>query len=205
MRIRWDRQMPRWVLIPFLVGLWGYMWFAMAPQSSLARAVSNGSLGGARFHLALGESPNQSNPDAPWPLLFTALRQRSPDMVVLLLKHGADPGTVYDHDTALLYALSMSRREAAVALLAAGADPNQQIERGRQTALHRLAARGDEAGVRFLLDNGADPNVRDYWDRTPADLAEEAGYPDLARALRGAVTLAQPATVEEPGPASRAR
>jgi ankyrin repeat protein len=53
-------------------------------------------------------------------------------------------------------------------------------------ALHLLAKRGDVAGVRWMLDHGADPNARwAHWDAdvTPLHLAAWQGHTEVVRAL----------------------
>ena len=60
------------------------------------------------------------------------------------------------------------------ALVAAGANVNRQCEHGR-TALHMAAAWAHLDVVMFLMDDGADPSIRDDEGMTPARVARE-GY-----------------------------
>jgi ankyrin repeat protein len=52
-----------------------------------------------------------------------------------------------------------------------------------ETALHIVARRGDEVYLRYLLQKGADPNVRDGRGDTPLLLAVTAGHAGLIPVL----------------------
>ncbi|CAM3120043.1 MULTISPECIES: ankyrin repeat domain-containing protein [Sphingomonas] len=53
-------------------------------------------------------------------------------------------------------------------------------------ALHIVIKRGDETYLRFLLQKGADPNLRDGRGNTPMLLAVSGGQPDMIRILAAA-------------------
>ncbi|WP_322964976.1 ankyrin repeat domain-containing protein [Sphingomonas fuzhouensis] len=53
-------------------------------------------------------------------------------------------------------------------------------------ALHIVIKRGDETYLRFLLQKGADPNLRDGRGNTPMLLAVAGGQPDMIRILAAA-------------------
>ncbi|MET4897363.1 ankyrin repeat domain-containing protein [Sphingomonadaceae bacterium jetA1] len=53
-------------------------------------------------------------------------------------------------------------------------------------ALHIVIKRGDETYLRYLLQKGADPNMRDGRGNTPLLLAVAAGQPELIRILAAA-------------------
>lgn len=53
----------------------------------------------------------------------------------------------------------------------------------RETALHIVARRGDETYTLFLLQKGADPNLRDAKGNTPLMIAVEAGAQSVVEAL----------------------
>ena len=53
-------------------------------------------------------------------------------------------------------------------------------------ALHIVIKRGDETYMRFLLQKGADPNLRDGRGNTPMLLAVSGGQPDMIRILAAA-------------------
>lgn len=69
-------------------------------------------------------------------------------------------------------------------LLAAGADVNARTPYSQRTSLHEAAAAGKEGLVILLLNNGADPNVRDWKGLTPLDLALEFGRREIGELLR---------------------
>ena len=54
-----------------------------------------------------------------------------------------------------------------------------------RTALHLAACEGHENCVRWLLDEGANLNVKDVFKKTPLDDAERFGHPKIATMLRG--------------------
>lgn len=72
------------------------------------------------------------------------------------------------------------------ALLNEGADINEGYEyfgvKGL-TALHVAAQEGYFDTVKFLVANGANPNIKSETGQTPADLAEE-NHPEVAKYLR---------------------
>lgn len=143
------------------------------------------------------------------PLHF-AVRMNRPGMLALLLELGADPqavdGSGYPaaiHATAadidrpvmeairargrmdLLSAVALSDWETAARLLR---DDPRSIESGGASAgvLHLMAKRNHVAGVKWLLDSGADPNARwSHWDAevTPLHLAAWQGHADTVRLL----------------------
>jgi ankyrin repeat protein len=53
----------------------------------------------------------------------------------------------------------------------------------RETALHIVARRGDERYTLFLLQKGADPNIRDGKGNTPLMIAVSAGADPVVQAL----------------------
>jgi hypothetical protein len=89
-------------------------------------------------------------------------------------------------NNAFVYACMHNRLEAAKLLLQKGADINA-IPPGFDyagTALHYAALRGHRTMVDFLLEHGADPNVKDSKvNNSPAGWAAYAGHQDLKEHL----------------------
>jgi len=79
-------------------------------------------------------------------------------------------------------AAELGRSDAVRALVAFGLDVNH---RGRATALHEAALRGDQKLVDLLLELGADRTITDLdYHATPAGWAEHGGHPALAAHLK---------------------
>jgi ankyrin repeat protein len=60
-------------------------------------------------------------------------------------------------------------------LLESGVDPNETKGRLRRTPLHWAVDNCNKEIVALLLNNGADPSIKDLFDQTALDLAELAG------------------------------
>jgi ankyrin repeat protein len=108
------------------------------------------------------------------PPLRAACEGMAPACLSWLLKHGAriagsGPGATKEVSwNALVDAVYYHKRcpELLQTLLAHGGDVNSRGA-GGDTALHVAARRGDVAGVRFLLQRGADPGLPDDASRRP--------------------------------------
>lgn len=66
--------------------------------------------------------------------------------------------------------LSVSNFEIAKILVERGANINIPCDRFKMTALHLAALRNDEKLSKFLLDNGADPNLKNADGKTPRQM-----------------------------------
>jgi ankyrin repeat protein len=143
--------------------------------TALTEAIKNGHAAIARVLLDHGADPNAGQGflhDGP---LSCAVERDSPDMVKLLLQHGAKvrPETPRWH-------LHGAGPEVVQALLDAGLDVNTRFEDG--TTLLHLAER--QSVARLLLDGGADVHARTKeglspvdctWDRSIARLLIDRG------------------------------
>jgi ankyrin repeat protein len=125
--------------------------------------------------------------------LYEAVHQNHPELVRILLDHGAQATKPWRWScwyTPLMHSLrySQPRYDIAQLLLDHGVDPNETNGMG-MTALHIVAGQGTVDAARWLLDRGADIHARDReFDSTPLAWAARAGREDMARFLlsRGA-------------------
>ena len=89
------------------------------------------------------------------------------EVLQFLLTHGAELSADNEGKTALYYAVYLNHRDMAQYLLDIGTDPNAPMHQGDRV-LHYEAARGDpNAMIAFLVERGADVDVRNDRGRTP--------------------------------------
>jgi len=125
--------------------------------------------------------------------LYEAVHHDQPEMVRLVIEHGADPTIPWRWAcwyTPLMHSLRYPepRYETAQLLLDHGVQPDDTNGLGMAT-LHILAKEGTIAAAGWLLDRGADIHVRDReFDSTPLAWAARAGREDMVTFLlsRGA-------------------
>src|SRR5262249_10165897 len=121
--------------------------------------------------LALGADPNTSTPvpggqPGRLSVLYRASERGNAGLVRLLLERGADPN---DGESAY-HAAERNHREVLELLLAHGAEISATHQPWNNTILYFLAGYpGDHtrapdaaAGMQWLLEHGADPNVPSY-------------------------------------------
>jgi len=156
------------------------------PELDVFEAAAIGDA--ARVDSLLEEDPARVNawsPDGFMPLHLASFFGRA-EVVRLLLENGADVGAVARHASIRVAPLHSAAAGGTVEiverLLDHGADPNVRQE-GGFTALHSAAQNGDTETAVLLLARGADPRCQTDDGSTPADLARDAGHPDLARRL----------------------
>ncbi len=106
------------------------------------------------------------------------------EAVEALLESGADPNQTSDNALGvapLHSALSADHRAVAKLLIAHGANVNLAGSEG-WTPLHYAAHNGDMDSVKMLLEKGAKREAM-AGGKTPAQMAVDAGHPNVARAL----------------------
>jgi ankyrin repeat protein len=134
-------------------------------ETALAKAVERGRTMVIDLLLERGVTPGP-------PAIVEAVNEARLDLLERFVAHGADLEAA-DASTAglLFYApFDPSSREVWRLLVRHGANVNAQL-RGR-TILMSAARRGSAEFVRFLLEHGADPTLRDQRGRTALDYAQ---------------------------------
>ena len=109
------------------------------------------------------------------PLLEIALQSQQPAIVDLLIDAGYE---INLRDWYVLVGQGPKRFDTLLkSFLAKGLDINarQKHRHGMWTPLHWVAQRGLTAGVLYLLENGADPNITDDKGRTPMHIIAQKG------------------------------
>lgn len=160
------------------------------PDLSIFEAAALGTTG--RVAALLDADPGLIGVRSPdgFGVLGLAVFFGHPEAAAVLLARGGDPNDPARNAmqvTALHAAAAQRDPELAVRLtrmlLARGADPNRRQQQ-EWTPLHAAAHSGNTQLVQLLLAMGADPAPKTAHGKTPADLALEAGFIDLAAALR---------------------
>ncbi len=139
------------------------------PSISIHEASKTGDIDALITHLKNGTDPNlldaEENEFTP---LFGA---ENTDVVRILLNHGADPNyqTSFGHTPLQSHMYYPSRVKL---LIEYGADVNI-VQKGNSSVLHHYVIEGDIELVQFIIDNGANINVKDNNGMTPLDLASD--------------------------------
>lgn len=158
-------------------------------RNDLFRAVHQGDCEILRQCLEGGADPNAADPTSQDGnrLLHEAVLYNNPDVATELLKRGANVNAANGPgDTPLHYAaLFDSFNSCGKNLLQCGADVNAAGWGGNRP-LHYAAYSGDKDCVHALLDNGADPRVKNDDDQTPQQVALANKHPEIASILREA-------------------
>lgn len=119
---------------------------------------------------------------APLNLPAAAMLGRLDDVQGFLAQDEAAANGAGAHGLSILYhASSGGSVPVAALLLDRGVDVNTGD--GANTALHAAAGHGNSEMVRWLLDHGANPEVRDYEDKTPIEIARENGHQEIVALL----------------------
>jgi uncharacterized protein len=110
-----------------------------------------------------------------------------PEVVRVLLEHGADPDDDADNQFGVRpvnAAAAAHDRETMRLLLEAGADPNAR-QQGGFTPLHEAAHTDDAEMAQLLLAHGADPALAADDGRDSARMAADDGSTRVIELLRG--------------------
>ena len=117
------------------------------------------------------------NPTSGLPALQMAVDKSSIETVKMLLKRGADVNlqTPQSHGSALQHVCASSRNELLPILLSHHADINQKDDRNLTPLLY-AAVSTNAPGIRFLLNNSADPLATLPDGETPLHIVADAGH-----------------------------
>ncbi|MBN2684303.1 MAG: ankyrin repeat domain-containing protein [Pontiellaceae bacterium] len=129
-------------------------------------------------YLKAGADPNLLTPTNDGYLLLWAIEKQDEDLVLLLLKFGADPNKSENGSTPLHWACALPekhRLKVVQALVEYGADINARDDVGA-TPLH-WAANGRFDCVEYLLSINADINIKSITGQTILDVAKH--YSDV--------------------------
>ncbi len=148
-----------------------------------------GDLAGARDLILSGADVNARETDGFTPLMI-ASGLGQPQMVELLLNAGADVFVLEPRmgATALHKAAQSGNRDVITLLLDNGAFVDQQSPVLGNTALMDAVLHKQKDGVRTLLSYRARTSIRNHWDQTALDLAENDGLDSIARLIRDKVS-----------------
>jgi ankyrin repeat protein len=145
---------------------------AASPLFALDAARAAASVAIGTRLLDLGADPNTFTPPPQWApeerltVLYRASHQGNVGLARLLLERGADP----NDGESIAHAAERDHRDVLEVLLAHGAEISAAHPRWNNTVLYFLAGYRDghaqtgpaTAGMRWLLEHGADPNVPSY-------------------------------------------
>lgn len=175
-------------------------------ETPLMTCAYRGSVGGARALLARGANVNAAEQRRGQTALMWAAEHKHPDLVRVLIEHGADvhartkPGTpwrfaTYPNSegtqevrsggyTPLHFAARRGDLESVTALLAAGATLNEPAADG-MTPFLLACANAYESLALFLLEKGADPHTADGNGVAPLHYAIGRGLSLVSEGGRG--------------------
>ena len=153
--------------------------------SPLHTSDPQGFLRCAELLLAHGADPNDhtlwdgGDAQSKLPALYFACVSNNVPVVRLLLARGADP----NDGESIYHAAEMNHGECLELLLAHGGDISNRHSHWGNTPLYFLAGYGEHAanyatvmaGIRWLLEHGADPNVSSY-DKAETPLHHMAAF-----------------------------
>lgn len=130
-------------------------------ETPLMEAARQGNVATVSALLSAGADPNVQEKNGGQNALIWAISERHAAVTDELVRHKADVNARTKSEfTALMFA-AQGDVDSARILLAAGANPNDVMEKWGQTALIIASTMGRTDIVAMLLDKGANPNARD--------------------------------------------
>jgi ankyrin repeat protein len=126
----------------------------------IAYAMVPGLNDAALEHAILSRNPNVESKDANGiGALYHAAEQDKIDLILELLRRGANPNAVSDWGSPLVAAASNSRTKTALRLVEVPGLKVDLADRYGRTALIFASIHADSALVKALLEHGANPNI----------------------------------------------
>ncbi|GAA4301055.1 ankyrin repeat domain-containing protein [Nibribacter koreensis] len=113
------------------------------------------------------------------------------------------PWAKYDQelkDGALYREASQGNLEEVKSIVAGGGNIHYLAPQTKSTILMAAAGSGKIEVVKYLLDQGADPSLKDWWNYTALDKARSVGAKDIEALLQAKMAGKQPSPVVEPKP-----
>lgn len=119
-----------------------------------------------------------------WSAVMIAAAKGYVEVLEMLLEEGADPTLADVYSWTPLMRAGFEKRAAVVRLLLEDdrVDINRRGENGI-TALHLAASQGHVEIARLLVAHGADPQIKDRFDRTAHLIALQRKHADLVEVL----------------------
>jgi ankyrin repeat protein len=130
-------------------------------ETPLMEAARQGNLAAVSALLSGGADPNAQEKNGGQTALMWAISERHPAITKELVQHGADVNAHSKYGSTALTFAAQGDPDSARILLAAGADPNATMPEWGLTPLIIASTMGRTDVVSVLLDNGADPNMKD--------------------------------------------
>ncbi|MCO5565167.1 hypothetical protein L7F22_018840 [Adiantum nelumboides] len=147
-------------------------------RTPLHVAAANGFFECVQTLLLYGADPNNQDDDGNVPL-WEAIQGRHKSVTELLWKQGARLATEKEGDF-MCRAVEIGDLAILEDLIKYGTDINVQNSDGA-TALHVAVANGNSEVASFLIDQGANLEIRDARGLRPSDLAEQDKQEDLLK------------------------
>lgn len=156
-------------------------------STALMAAARTGSEAAVTLLIAHGARTDAKTADGQTFLMFAA-QSHSATLVNLFLTHGSDVNARDERGyTALIMAVLSHNPEGAKSLVAQGADVNAKNVYGDTPLTMAETWQGSEVEmVQFLLDHGADPEMKDGQGRSPLQRAREYKNQALINLLKKA-------------------
>jgi len=133
--------------------------------------------------LEAGADPNvwatgHIDPTNLTPLMIALSRHNNPELIQLLIKHGADPDIQVENQTPLDHAIRSSFFNGydMVKLFVSYCDIEQSDERGKTALMRACESDHDSELVLILLGAGADTSKKDHLGKTALDYARMNKY-----------------------------